>query len=382
MKTLLITEEQLRKINESLGVPDNIVETSEKVYDGIVKNLNTNKEELIEQKEFSFTINDNFRISGYTFSDLMIKFVIKHDYLTKKFNMTDTAYTNGEPNIDVDNMDMVDLGYSIDNSFILITMEIQNWRLLYRKTILKYFKENRNFIIGKLAHELKHSYDKYMHPNIKIGKSADYQAKIANYTNIPPLNEFIHAMYYTHDFETSVRCSEVYTLLKQNKINRENFKDFMNKNGTVLYLKKLKTLDFDNVYNEILTKYMKSVDSFIKFYGNGLDVSNFNNYKKVDMLLLTVYFFIYEIKNDYKNNYLDGTIELTPENKKYIKNNFDKDKYKSFLKYYYDNQRSINRKADETLKKLYNLYGLLKEGKEEKIDYKKIFPITKYNLIY
>ena len=378
MKKIIITEEQLRYINESLGVPDNIFETAQKVYDGIINNLNSNKNELVDQNEFSFTIEDNFRISGFTFNNLMIKFEIKPDYMTKKFDILNAAYTNGEPNVEPENLEIIDIGYSMTNSHILINMKVQMWRTLYRKTILKYFKDNKNNIITKLAHELKHAYDKYEHPNIKIGKSADYFAKLKNYTNIPPLNEFIHAMYYTHDFETAVRCSEVYTLLKQNKIKRSNFKYFMDNNATVQYFKKLKVLDFDNVIEDIRKNYLKDVESFISFNSFGLDFSKYNDYQKIDWLLQYVYLLIYQNKNAYKENYLDGNIKLTPENQEYIKKHFQLNQLKTFLKYYYySNQIQINKKASDMLNKLYNLYGLLTEGK---IDLKKIFPLTKYNI--
>ena len=74
--------------------------------------------------------------------------------------------------------------------------------------------------------------------------------------------------------------------------------------------------------------------------------------------------------------YIGRTAQKNPI--KYIKKHFQLNQLKTFLKYYYySNQIQINKKASDMLNKLYNLYGLLTEGK---IDLKKIFPLIKYNI--
>lgn len=75
-------------------------------------------------------------------------------------------------------------------------------------------------MISKLTHELKHIFDKIKNTTSKIGKNADYYAFSSNEISIKPLNDFIYAIYFTTDIESSVRNSELYSNLKLNKVKK------------------------------------------------------------------------------------------------------------------------------------------------------------------
>ena len=70
-----IKESQYTKLNEAVGVPTNIVEISQQLYDKIMSELNPNKNlRSLFKKEFE--LKGNFQINDYEFKKIILSFNI------------------------------------------------------------------------------------------------------------------------------------------------------------------------------------------------------------------------------------------------------------------------------------------------------------------
>lgn len=376
MSKIILTEDQLKLINEKLGIPDNIVETTNLIFSKIINYLKKNKDEVMFDNSLNFTVSDDFTISDYKFNSITIFINLDYKPFYRKTGINSISINN-EFELDTTTMLMQDVNYLIDNNTIQFNLTVQSFRYKL-STIYNYFKKNKVDITVKLTHELKHQYDKYKNPRIKIGKLADYYSKARTVINIPPINQFIHAMYYTHDIEKLVRSSELYSLIKSGKVNKTNFKEFMSNNQTIIYLKKLKELNFDSTIQELKTSFLDDIVKFLQFENPELEIEGLSSDQLIKLFLKIVYLKISLSKNMFLNNYLEDFDSLSKENKKYIQKNFNVNNLDKYSDYFYAEQKKINKKADELIRKLYKLFDLTNTVTENKVIFDQIF---KLNLI-
>ena len=281
---IIITESQLKFINEALGVPDSILETAEEVFDIVVNNIKS-----IDEKE------DTYAFSGDLDFELGDKKKIVIDGYELTVNVEELDGYDG--NVLIMSMGMGQ-SFNFDREVMMkriepsTTAEIEitfgvseNWEPheLY-DTITK----ERVKHLSAIAHELKHKYDKQAKELDLVGRDAEYTATQRMSTfGIPVIDhKFFRYMYYISIAENLVRTTEVASELKSKNITKSQFKEFLENNNVYKEFIEIKNFTFNSLI-EGMKEQMNRVDALLEHIG--ADPENMSENEKIDEVLNLVY---------------------------------------------------------------------------------------------
>lgn len=284
MKNILITESQLRLITEALGVPDNILDAADMLYD------------IIEQDIKSInTIQDDYTFDGEINFELGDKKKIKIDSYELKVNIEEIEDEEGV--LDIISMGMGgSFGFNRDNFMkenqpstkleLSITFAVgENWS---PEGLIDKMEEERDDHVSSLAHEIKHKYDKQSKQFGLIGPDAEYQAtqRRGNF-GIPAIDRvFYRHMYYIHAIENLVRPTEVAYSLKRKNITKSQFKEFLENNRVYKELVEIKNFTFYDFISQ-LKEQEERLDKLLEHVNE--DPSNMTIDEKINRVLELVY---------------------------------------------------------------------------------------------
>jgi hypothetical protein len=344
-------------IFEKLGVPDNIAEVAEVLYDKIIERIHNNIpiEELVEEK---FNIRLNTEVGGMPIRDFNIGFSFEEypeNVLGGMQHQSDSKTTD-EYRIKTEKSSNIVLIINILGSSEMNGSDVKNL-LPKEKTV------------SILAHEIKHHYDDYNKEYEGYKKRVDYTSKSnVRIGRISTVNDLILDMYYIHSIENLVRPSELYSLIKSGKISREQFYKFFTEHEI---FKKLKNIR-NTTYQSFIQKLKDNIDEIKKaFDDNDIDydgltddqiinrvlditITNLSNFKASGMQDLlsgdfyTRFFGISGKKKKYFENYL-ASLEFNLKNPELF--------FKKEIKI-------MNILADKMIKKLSKLYDMTETGNE------------------
>ena len=281
---IIITESQLKLLNEIVGVPENILQAAEKLYSEVekhVKSINTKEE------EYEFDGSLNVEMGG-----------------KKKIQITDYKLTvkteeienyNGKP-------DIVSMGvlqaFMFDRKILMKVSEktsklelvinfvvSENWEPYELYETIEKDKINQ---IASLAHELKHKYDKQAKPFALIGKDAEYQATQSVGTfGIPAIDrKFFRYAYFITGIENLVRPTEVASQMRSQNIKKSDFEEFTKTERVFKELTEIKNYTFEKFIEDIKSN-MPRVDALLDYINE--DYSDMNDDEMInvqDIILL------------------------------------------------------------------------------------------------
>jgi hypothetical protein len=281
---IIITESQLKFINEALGVPDSILTAAEEVFDIVVNDVKS-----IDEKE------DTYAFSGDLDFELGDKKKIVIDGYELTVNVEELDGYDG--NVLIMSMGM-NQSFNFDREVMMkriepsTTAEIEitfgvseNWEPheLY-DTIMK----ERVKHLSAIAHELKHKYDKQAKELDLVGRDAEYTATQRMSTfGIPVIDhKFFRYMYYISIAENLVRTTEVASELKSKNITKSQFKEFLENNNVYKEFIEIKNFTFNSLI-EGMKEQMNRVDALLEHIG--ADPENMSENEKIDEVLNLVY---------------------------------------------------------------------------------------------
>jgi len=281
---IIITESQLNLINEALGVPNNILDAADMLYDIVerdIKSIRDIQDEYNFDGELEFELGDKkkIKIDSYT--------------LTVKIEEID----NEEGVLDIVSMGMGGaFGFNRDvymkenePSTILgltITFAVgENWK---PEGLIEKMEEDKDEHVASLAHEIKHKYDKQSKQFGLIGQDAEYQAtqRRGNF-GIPVIDKvFFRYLYYISGIENLVRPTEVAYKLKRKNITKSQFKEFLENNVVYKELVEIKNFTFEDFINQ-LKESEDRLDALIEHIGD--DPSDMTIDEKIKIVLEVSY---------------------------------------------------------------------------------------------
>ena len=281
---IIITESQLKFINEALGVPDSILTAAEEMFDIVVNDVKS-----IDEKE------DTYAFSGDLDFELGDKKKIVIDGYELTVNVEELDGYDG--NVLIMSMGMGQ-SFNFDREVMMkriepsTTAEIEitfgvseNWEPheLY-DTIMK----ERVKHLSAIAHELKHKYDKQAKELDLVGRDAEYTATQRMSTfGIPVIDhKFFRYMYYISIAENLVRTTEVASELKSKNITKSQFKEFLENNNVYKEFIEIKNFTFNSLI-EGMKEQMNRVDALLEYIG--ADPENMSENEKIDEVLNLVY---------------------------------------------------------------------------------------------
>jgi len=299
MRNIIITESQLRLITEALGVPENILDAADMLYDVVENDIRS-----ID------SIQDGYNFKGKIDFELGDKKKIRID--SYELNVKIEEMEDEEGVLDIISMGMGgrfgfdrDVNLKINEPSTTLNLDItfavgDNWK---PEELIAKMEEERDENVSALAHEIKHKYDKQAKEYSRIGPDAVYQAtqQKGNFA-IPAIDRvFYRFMYYIHAIENLVRPTEVAYSMKRKNITKSQFKDFLEDNIVYKELLRIKNYTFDNFIQD-LKQQEDRLDGLLEHIGE--DPSNMSIDEKINKVLELVYV-------DLVNNRMDLFMQMT-----------------------------------------------------------------------
>jgi len=284
MKNIVITENQLKLITEALGVPENILDAADMLYDIVEKDIKS-----ID------SIEDEYEFDGDIEFELGDKKKVKIDSYELKVNIEEIEDQEGV--LDIISMGMGgSFGFNRDvymkETEPSTTLELnitfavgENWR---PEQLIKKMEEERDEHVSSLAHEIKHKYDKQSKQFGLMGPDADYQAtQRRGNLGIPVIDRvFYRYMYYIHAIENLVRPTEVAYSMKRKNITKSQFKEFLENNRVYTELLEIRNFSFDDFITQ-LKEQEERLDKLIEHVNE--DPSNMTIDEKINRVLEITY---------------------------------------------------------------------------------------------
>ena len=296
---IIISENQLRLINEALGVPDFILDAADMLYDVVendIRSIDDIQDEYNFKGKIDFELGDKkkIRINSY------------------ELNVKIEEIENEEGVLDIISMGMGgrfgfdrDVNLKINEPSTTLNLDItfavgDNWK---PEELIAKMEEERDEHVSALAHEIKHKYDKQAKEYSRIGPDAVYQAtqQKGNFA-IPAIDRvFYRFMYYIHAIENLVRPTEVAYSMKRKNITKSQFKDFLEDNRVYKELLRIKNYTFDNFIQD-LKQQEDRLDALLEHIGE--DPSDMSIDEKINRVLEVVYI-------DLVNNRMELFVQMT-----------------------------------------------------------------------
>lgn len=361
MKNIIITESKLKKLwskllSEEVGVPKNILISSEKLYKELLDNISSLTS---VEDNYEFEIKSDFKISDLKFEqiniDLEIK-VLEHmsepDTISMGFKLQSKIK---EPKFNLEHQinDIVDLN-------ILIGFP-NEWDLTDLKN---YIVEDRVDITSSLAHELKHFFDYRMKPEGSSIEMTKYKSYSETNIGIPPIDKFIFALYFTHSIENLVRPTQLASSVKSHNITQKEFYDFFVNSELFKTLKQIQTSSFENFIGEMF-QYIPKIRKFLRDNSNITDAMSMSEYEVIDVVMDMTY-------NSLSNNQastMHGMLISSPlemllgfmGDKEEFFNKFLRDirKYEDGSEFFESEFKFFERVSTKMIKKISKIYSLI-----------------------
>jgi hypothetical protein len=299
MKNILITENQLRLITEALGVPNNILEAADMLYDVVERDIKS-----ID------SIEDEYEFDGEIEFELGDKHKVMIDSYTLKVKIEEIEDQEGV--LDIISMGMAG-GFGFNRDVYMketepsTTLELtitfavgEDWE---PEGLIQKMEEDRVEHVASLAHEIKHKYDKQSKKFGLIGPDALYQAtqRRSNF-GIPVLDRvFFRYMYYIHGIENLVRPVEVASLMKSKNITKSQFREFLENSRVFRELIEIKNFTFEDFITQ-LKENEDRLDALLNHIGE--DPSDMTIDQKIDRVLEVAYI-------DLVNNRMEMFVRMT-----------------------------------------------------------------------
>jgi len=299
MRNIIITESQLRLITEALGVPENILDAADMLYDVVENDIRSIDD-----------IQDRYNFKGKIDFELGDKKKIRID--SYELNVKIEEMEDEEGVLDIISMGMGgrfgfdrDVYLKINEPSTILNLDItfavgDNWK---PEGLIAKMEEERDENVSALAHEIKHKYDKQAKEYSRMGPDAVYQAtqQKGNFA-IPAIDRvFYRFMYYIHAIENLVRPTEVAYSMKRKNITKSQFKDFLEDNRVYKELLRIKNYTFDNFIQD-LKQQEDRLDALLEHIGE--DPSDMSIDEKINKVLELVYI-------DLVNNRMDLFMQMT-----------------------------------------------------------------------
>lgn len=348
-----------QNLEEAVGVPANIHETSEKIFKKIlnwVKNLK--KEDLEPGVGAQKTLRGEFQISDFPFSSVKLKLGVEpHKKIKEPELMSMSVQTQSSK---TDDFRLKTIKSKSVNILILILVPV-DWDYSELKP---FFEDNKNEILQSLSHELKHTYDHHKKDYDKLEDRAIYQGTVGVGIGVDAVDRFIHDIYFISANENLVRPSEILSAVRANKVPQKEFLNFLTNHDTYRNFKRIQNFNFENFTQEILSK-PKQVDKFLKRIGK--DPTNMRDKTKVRKVLEAAYNYlanstISTYREMLQRSILDELLGFNDEREKmfqdFVKKMYRFKKPEDFYKYY---EKQFKFVSDEMIRKIAKVYSLVEK---------------------
>lgn len=375
---VIISEKQYGQLKEALGVPNNILEASEKFYEIFLKHLQSIKNKS-DEYNFSGNFSESIVLGGKKLIniddyDLEVK-VVEVDTFFEKPKIASMGM--GQSFVFDTKIMMRRSSESRTADFVMTFIASPDWR---PEELAEEFIRDKEEYVSSLSHEIKHKYDNQVKNIGLLGNDSDYSAvqKLRG-SGVDTLDTtFLFYMYFMHGVESLVRPTEIASRIKTRNTTKSQFKDFLRDTQVYKHLVDIRDFSFEKFVN-ILKDDMIEIERIINSVN--IDYSNMSDKEKIIEFLGIIFYSLGNIRLKYFKSFMEGPMGGVLSFIQYLKGGSDDDdniekkkeqvfnKYKNTVVKYdknpveyfkYEIER-MSREANDVLKKLGKLYALAKD---------------------
>jgi len=371
-------------INEAVGVPNNITNVAQTLYDKLIEKLDrviSSGYDLNDLENETLTLGIDEKIEDIQIDsvDITFKFIVHEEF-------TPLAYENKVlAKLNDDDLSMV---YKEFNNEIELRLIFEVSPETTVNDLKDYFVTEKNETISTLSHELKHTYDHSKRTKANLKRKAEYQVFSERGFGIKPVDRIMKSLYFISSIENLVRPSELYSRIQSSNVDREKFYEFFMNDSTVKQLISIRDYSFDSFMDE-MREYISDCKDFLKKVGKYDD--NMSEDEIIDRTLKLVFINLVNWKTDVLSNYLQigGMRDLMDsllfgKSREKEKINFLLGYQQSLSRYennpiefYKDDISHASTVAGKMIKKLSKLFSLVNESNNDSI-----FDFEKYQKLY
>jgi hypothetical protein len=250
-------KETLRTLEEALGIPTNIVEEAERVYDKFLELLESvDGSEIVYEK---FTNNFQLKLGKETYKDLTTKVYFEQvpnfsKPVLKKFVAPLLTALSIEK---LKLRNLTDYENLTIELFVCVSSAEQQ---MEAKEVLEIQKEK---MLSVIAHELHHSYSFSKQKSIVPKRMIDY--KIVSQIEIPVgvIQQFFDNLYFVSAFEGLVGPSEIASKIAQRRIKKKDFVKFLDQDEVYKRLRRIENTE-PVKFVETLKESVQEIEEFLK----------------------------------------------------------------------------------------------------------------------
>jgi hypothetical protein len=350
---------------EALGVPEGILKSAESMYKKLIKFISEEGDNDVDDENYYFKLDGPFKINEYKIKSINLRLTFITTDNVDTITLVSMGFSSKVRFDDV-NLTLIDTNdkKNLDMSINIAIPDTITFSELYQ-----FIKVKDKDIISSFAHELKHSYDSVKKPLESIGDRSKYVAYTSFGIGLESIDKFIFNLYYTTVIESLVRPTEVMSLLKQNKVKRKNFIDFLLNNETYTTLKKIYNFSLENLRME-LSKEIPTINKILTQLNERGRYKT--NEEKIDRILYLTYI---NLGNDMGRTFqsvltthpFEGIFGFMDKRKDMMFNDFIKeiskfnDNPNDFFEY---EEKKFKFVSSKMMKKLSKLYAMLPEDKK------------------
>jgi hypothetical protein len=344
---------------ERLGVPEGILETAEKLYDDIIRELSQNTFDENE-KEYEFDFNVNYKISDLDIDSVKVYFEINKWNNTSKKDYVILGFATPFESTSYNDSEKLTIVTSFDEFIVKFKFLVpQDWKF---EELVNLIKKNKLDILNSLSHELMHAYDSHKSGYDDASERANYQAAQSVSFGIEPIDKFLHLLYFTHAAENVVRPTEIAMAIKSGKVSQKNFLNFLKDNSTYKMLDEARNFSYEKLKNE-LKDFIPDIDRIGQKMNHDMGS---NDEEKIDEILRIVYVNLINNKAQsyvdlMTSNIIEKMLGLQGKKGEYFQKFLKKiQKFNNTKDFFVNEEKLFKFVANNMIKKISKLYDMTK----------------------
>lgn len=338
-------------IVEKLGVPDNIIESGNQLWNKTLNYVDGFYNVLIKKKVLNFNVFD-IKIGEHKPKLVHVALNIQfYDRKEPTINSMSFLSEFGKQT-DVKTMEFKES----DTIKLLVNMYINE--STKKKDFIDFLISEKIYIISSYAHELKHFYDYIKKPVRSTTSEIDYVDMVSLRTGSYNYDKFLYYLYLSHSTETDVKSTEVATELKISDTKKEDFEKFLLNNKTYTEFKSMSSYSLDMFLKELKDEIKESTKRY-KFSDQRIEeiMNDFLKNKLIDIIEYRV--------RDFRNHLRRIDPKILVRNEKdidlvYKEISKNADKYiKNPISFFENQIKIINFVGKKNIKKISKLYDYI-----------------------
>jgi len=275
-------------LNESLGVPTNIIPLAKELFDFIVNGIYPD-DDLEGLCEGPLVMSGNFNIADMTIKDIVIGFGFGVSRAKRPVELAGMG-SHFDRSIGINKKTKGYYAGTFVKDEVLMSIKFLVPEDVIGQDIINYMKKEKEFLIPILAHELKHFYDKFKNPRVGVKKWTEYTVVSQNsFGGIQPLNDFLFLSYYVHEFENLVRPTEMAATIDIKRVKPEDFKTFFMDTDIYKKLKIAQEFSLDRMKEQLKNYFVQIVVILLEIGYDFTELMTIDKKQIIELILKEFY---------------------------------------------------------------------------------------------